>query len=178
MKLSISRRGDFLVKEETPLIMRISGSKTLSSFPEGNDRKVSILEGSIKRRESLTNEIDEEDQLKDQSKMIHILEENDQIEKWYCHYSSLLDDRYQIKMLHNLEENDQNKKWYCHYSSLFNDRHQSRMLHNLEENDQNKKWYCHYSSLFNDRHQSRMLHNLEENDQNEKWYRHYSHCFE
>ncbi|GJU55128.1 hypothetical protein Tco_1228842 [Tanacetum coccineum] len=48
--------GDFLVEEKIPSIRRISGSKTLSSFPEGNKRKVSISEGSIKRRESLTNE--------------------------------------------------------------------------------------------------------------------------
>nr|GEW86620.1 hypothetical protein [Tanacetum cinerariifolium] len=42
--------GDFLVKERTPSIRRITGSKTLSSFLEGNDRKVSILEGSVRKR--------------------------------------------------------------------------------------------------------------------------------
>ncbi|GJY56508.1 putative reverse transcriptase domain-containing protein [Tanacetum coccineum] len=47
--------GDFLVKERTPSIQRIPESKTLSLFPKVNDRKLSISDGSEKKRRSLMN---------------------------------------------------------------------------------------------------------------------------
>nr|GEW34653.1 hypothetical protein [Tanacetum cinerariifolium] len=101
-----SRCGDFLLKEKISLFRRISGSETLSSFPEGNERKVSISKGA-----------EEADQSKDQRETVHNQDEKDQNEKWYCHYSSLRYDQHQNRIIHILEENVKNEKWYCHYSS-------------------------------------------------------------
>ncbi|GJZ02580.1 hypothetical protein Tco_0520541 [Tanacetum coccineum] len=78
--------------------MNIPGSKFLSLFPKGNETKRSISENSSekvksqsdrRRGKSLSSGLEEADQSKDQNEMIHIPDEKDQNEKWYCHYSSL-----------------------------------------------------------------------------------------
>nr|GEZ48629.1 hypothetical protein [Tanacetum cinerariifolium] len=44
--------------KKTPLIKKIPGSKTLSSFSTRNDRKVLIPRGSVRKRGALTNEME------------------------------------------------------------------------------------------------------------------------
>ncbi|GKE67824.1 hypothetical protein Tco_1521985, partial [Tanacetum coccineum] len=119
--------GDVLVKEKIPSIRRISGWKTLPSFPKGNERKVLISEGPVRKRGSLTNEIVEKSSKGNETK--RSISENSS-EKGESQsdrrrgksLSSLIEEAGQSKdqneMIHIQEEKDQNKKLYCHYTSL------------------------------------------------------------